>query len=623
MSLHRPFAGLDWTGPAGPRADGFGDVYFSNDDGLAETRAVFLEGCGFPDAFAARRRTVVGELGFGTGLNFLALWQAFRDHAPEHARLDFVTIEGFPLRREDAARALTAWPELEALARDLLAVWPGPGAGAHRRVFEGGRVTLTVFHDEAGAALANMDMAANAWFLDGFAPAKNPGMWSEAAFARIAQLSAPGARLATFTVAGAVRRGLQAAGFEVEKKPGHGRKRERLEAVLTRLPRPRGDALGRGRSSDGPVAVIGGGIAAASLAHALRGRGRETVLIADGGLAAGASGGPQGLFTPRLEAADRPHVRALLNAFEFARALYQDMDGFHPEGALRTGDAARLAKIAEMAGPGLEMVGADAAAARTGIAGAPEGLWIERAGRFDPAALVRALAGETPVIDARAARLARAGDVWRVLDAEGGVLAEAGAVVIAGGADGWPEGAPSLPLQGLGGQAALFALDDPAPAAPLAWGHYVCAAPGGVLIGATHERGGFMEADAAADTLRAEAQAALPAFAARLGAADRVWRASRATLPDRLPAAGPLMSSEYGSLCAAHAKGGPPPPADAPLFEPGLFALTGLGARGFAHAPLLAEAIASDLCSESYPLERAGRHSLHPSRFSLRELRRG
>jgi tRNA 5-methylaminomethyl-2-thiouridine biosynthesis bifunctional protein len=482
---------------------------------------------------------------------------------------------------------------------------------------------LTVFHDEAEAALANMDMAAHAWFLDGFAPAKNPGMWSEAAFARIAELSAPGARLATFTVAGAVRRGLQAAGFDVEKKPGHGRKRERLEAVLTRAPRLRGDALGRGAPCDGPVAVIGGGIAAASLAHALRLRRRETVLIADGGLAAGASGGPQGLFTPRLEAADRPHVRALLNAFEFARTLYQGMDGFRPEGALRTGDAARLTKIAEMSGPGLEMVGADVAAARTGVEGAPAGLWIEGAGRFDPAALVRALAEQTPVIDVRAARIARAGDVWRVMDAGGGVLAEAGAVVIAGGADAWPVGAPSLPLQGLGGQAALFALDGRAAAAPLAWGHYACAAPGGVLIGATHERGAFMAADAAAQALRADVQAALPAFAGRLGAAGRVWRASRATLPDRLPAAGPLPSSEYGALCAAFAKGGPPPPPDAPLFEPGLFALTGLGARGFAHAPLLAEAVASDLCRDSSPFERAGRQSLHPSRFSLRELRRG
>jgi tRNA 5-methylaminomethyl-2-thiouridine biosynthesis bifunctional protein len=623
VALHHPFAVLDWTGPAGPRADGFGDVYFSNEDGLAETRAVFLEGCGFPEAFTKRRQTVVGELGFGTGLNFLALWQAFRDHAPEDARLDFVTVEGFPLRQEDAARALAAWPELGALARELLAVWPGPGAGAHRRVFEGGQVTLTVFHDEAGAALANMDMAAHAWFLDGFAPAKNPGMWSETAFARIAELSAPRARLATFTVAGAVRRGLQAAGFDVEKKPGHGRKRERLEAVLERVPQTRGDALGRGRPADGPVAIIGGGIAAASLAHALRLRGRQTVLIADGGLAAGASGGPQGLLTPRLEAADRPHVRALMNAFEHARMLYGGMEGFHPEGALRTGDGERLARIADLAGPGLEMIGADEAAARTGIAGAPGGLWIERAGRFDPAALVRGLAGEAPVIHARAGRVVRSGDVWRVMDAAGAILAEAGAVVIAGGAGAWPEGAPSLPLQALNGQAALFALGDPAPSAPLAWGHYVCAAPGGALVGATHERGGFMKAGAAADALRAEAQAALPAFAARLGKTCEVWRASRATLPDRLPAAGPLPSSEYGAVCAAHAKGGPPPPADVPLFEPGLFALTGLGARGFAHAPLLAEMIASDLCRGSSPMERAGRRALHPSRCNFRDLRRG
>ncbi|PWE18668.1 FAD-dependent cmnm(5)s(2)U34 oxidoreductase [Marinicauda salina] len=628
--LARPTACLDWSAGDGPRSTESGDVYFSTADGLEETRAVFLRGAGLPEGFAGRSLFTVGELGFGTGLNFLALWDLWRRTAPAGARLHVVSVEGFPLAAADARRALSAWPELAPFAEALLAAWPSPLKGAHRRVFDDGRVTLTVFHDEALAALDSMECAADAWFLDGFAPAKNPEMWREAVFERIAARSRPGARLATFTVAGAVRRGLAAAGFKVEKKSGFGAKRERLEAIYEG-PSPVAPSVSpcaRATPREGPVAVIGGGVAAASLVHALRRRGRAVRVFAEGGWAAGASGGIEGLLTPRLEAADRPHVRALLNAFDHARDLYGPLDGFHAEGALRlAGDDAgreRLARLAGMLDAGFTMIDAAEAARRTGLDSAPGGLWMDRAGRFAPGALVAELAGDQPAEDRRIAALERGAGGWRLRDAAGDVAIEAETVVLAGGAASIPLArSVGLELEPVAGRVGRFALDGPAPTAPIAWGGYLAAArAGGVLIGATHERGDDpVDASAAEAALRDDAVARFPELAERLGLALEGWGGVRAALADRLPAAGPMPGPDFAEAWRDFARGGAAP-GDAPA-DAGLCVLSGFGARGFAHAPLLAEQLAGELCGEPGGLERGGREALHPARFLMRALRRG
>jgi len=228
---------LVWTEDGLPRSRLYGDVYFSSADGLAETRAVFLTGCGMPESFAGRERLVVGELGFGTGLNIAALLDLWRRQAPPEAHLHVFSVEAHPITREDAARALAVWPELGEAAQVLLDHWPGQARGFHRVDLPGFRATLDVAVMDVRQALKSWDGAADAWFLDGFSPALNPAMWSEEILAAVAARSAPGARAATFTVAGAVRRGLQAAGFEIAKRPGFGRKKDRLEAWLPGAPR--------------------------------------------------------------------------------------------------------------------------------------------------------------------------------------------------------------------------------------------------------------------------------------------------------------------------------------------------------------------------------------------------
>ena len=214
---------LDWGDDGQPRSRLYGDVYFSAVDGLAESRAVFLQGCGLPDAWQGRQRFTVGELGFGTGLNILALLDLWRKHRPGEGRLHVFSIEAHPISAGEAARALAHWPELADVSRLLLTRWPGRARGVHRVEFPEFGAILDLAVMQVEPALAGWDGAADAWFLDGFSPALNPAMWREEVMRLVAARSAPGARAATFTVAGHVRRSLAAAGFTVEKQPGFGR----------------------------------------------------------------------------------------------------------------------------------------------------------------------------------------------------------------------------------------------------------------------------------------------------------------------------------------------------------------------------------------------------------------
>lgn len=223
-----PTAELDWGADGVPRSGVFGDVYFSVADGLAETHAVFHAGCNLPAAWENTQHFTIAELGFGTGLNFLATWQLFNATQREGQHLHYISTEGFPLTLADATRALSHWPELQPLATQLLAQWPLALRGVQRLCFP--NVTLTLWLGDVAETLPQMEFTADAWFLDGFAPSKNPAMW-EGIYQHLARLSRSGTRAATYSVAVAVQRGLAAAGFIIEKVPGFGRKRERLQAV--------------------------------------------------------------------------------------------------------------------------------------------------------------------------------------------------------------------------------------------------------------------------------------------------------------------------------------------------------------------------------------------------------
>lgn len=567
---------LIWTEDGTPRSGRFDDVYFSREDGLAETRAVFLAGCGLPGAWAGRRRFTVAELGFGTGLNIAALLDLWRREGPADGRLHIFSVEGFPLGRDEAARALSAWPELAGASEALLAAWPEPTPGFHRLDLPGFNAVLDLAVGEVEGALAQWTGRADAWFLDGFAPSTNPAMWSDAVMDGIAARSAPGARVATFTVAGSVRRALAGRGFEVAKRPGHGRKRERLEA---RLPGAPDEAKGRS------VAIVGAGIAGASLARAFAGLGvRATVVEADRP-GAGASGFPASLVTPRLDAGDDGIAALFAQALERARALYAAVPGaIVAEGVLQLEqqprDAARFDKIAgQPVWPdgAMATVEAGAASGRLGddVGG---GLLMERALALRAAPVLGQWLEGADLITAEVAGLEPLGDHWRLVDDRGGMILEADVVVIAAGwgaAHLWPEG----PLSPVRGQAEWVPGVE---GSPVAWGGYAIPTGEGLLFGATHDRGEVSTEVRPADSARnlAVLTAKLPGLAARVGAAGpgQARAAVRATTPDRLPLAGAVPG------------------------KPGLFVLGGLGSRGFCAAPLLAEHVAALALGNASPL---------------------
>ena len=207
-------ADIEWEDGV-PVSRRFDDPYYARADGLAESRHVFLDGNGLADRFRGAREFRIAELGFGTGLNFLAAWALWREVAPAGARLSFTTFEGFPMTPDAQARALAIWPELDDLVAEMLV---GRMADVDLRVIEG----------DVRETLPAWDGAADAWFLDGFAPARNPEMWGEALMAEVGRKTRPGGTFATYTAAGHVRRSLQVAGFEVRKTPGFGTKREML-----------------------------------------------------------------------------------------------------------------------------------------------------------------------------------------------------------------------------------------------------------------------------------------------------------------------------------------------------------------------------------------------------------
>ena len=223
---------LEFAADGTPVSSAYGDVYHAAQGGPAQARHVFLAGNGLPARWAGRARFTVLETGFGLGLNFLATWAAWRADPARCARLDFVSVEKHPFQAADLARAhagwFAAWPEAAALSAELCAAWPALTPGAHTLELAGGALRLTLLLGDACEVLPALDLAADALYLDGFSPARNPELWSPEICAALARCAAPGASLATWSVAGGLRRALAAAGFALERRPGFAGKREML-----------------------------------------------------------------------------------------------------------------------------------------------------------------------------------------------------------------------------------------------------------------------------------------------------------------------------------------------------------------------------------------------------------
>ncbi|MGE4317116.1 FAD-dependent 5-carboxymethylaminomethyl-2-thiouridine(34) oxidoreductase MnmC [Acinetobacter sp.] len=343
-------ADLDWHQVDGievPVSKLFGDVYFSKDNGLLETRHVFLNGNDLSTRLAKLNDFeyfCVGETGFGTGLNILALWQLWQQLRPDnHSHLHAISVEKFPLRKDDLIRALNVWPELQPLAEQLIAQYPMPIAGCHRLSFPNERFSLDLWLGDAHDVFPVMEKTAtvNAWFLDGFSPSCNPDMWEENVLNNIVRLSDRGTTFASFSVAGVLKRGLKNHGISITRPRGFGHKREMLKAIWN-APENQVETsedldstqkkikLNTAIFKQRQIAIIGAGIAGLSCAWAFAQRGHQVMVYDQTAPLSGGSGNPLALLNPKLCPIEQSPNHLMTLAWQHALNHYATFAAFRP-----------------------------------------------------------------------------------------------------------------------------------------------------------------------------------------------------------------------------------------------------------------------------------------------------
>ena len=320
-----------------PVSDKFDDVYFSNQDGLAETHYVFLKGNQLWERWVNYQEAhfVIAETGFGTGLNFFAVTTLFREFRQKHPdsplkRLYFTSFEKYPLPRDALQQAHLAYPQFSHLAQHLQQHWLNPIQGCYRFHFD--ETTLDLWFGDVAENLPQlgdyMNGKIDAWFLDGFAPSKNPDMWNEQLYQQMFRFTKPQGTFATFTAASAVRKGLENAGFNIKKRKGFGKKRECLSGQkthekLTALSTPWFHSQAANLNKQ-DIAIIGGGIASLCTAISLVKRGAKITIYCEAEQTAlNASGNKQGAFYPQLSDDNERNIRFYIHAFAYGHQFLQ------------------------------------------------------------------------------------------------------------------------------------------------------------------------------------------------------------------------------------------------------------------------------------------------------------
>jgi tRNA 5-methylaminomethyl-2-thiouridine biosynthesis bifunctional protein len=640
-------ANLNWEAGE-PHAQAFDDIYFSRGSGLEESRYVFLTHNQLPQRWLGRDRFTIAETGFGTGLNFLLTWQLWQQQRQPGQQLHFISVEGFPLTREDLAKAHQIWPELQPYSQQLLACYPKLVRGVHRVEFAETGITLTLLFGDANEMLSELQAEVDAWYLDGFDPAKNPEMWNEQLYRQLARLSAPGGTFATFTAAGHVRRGLQGAGFTISKAQGYGKKREMIHGVLAEpvvttsqapwfeLP----PSLSAGRA-----VVIGAGIAGASTAWQLQRRGwAVTVLDKNTQSGEGASGNPAGAFYPALTADYSHYGRLYLMAYLHALRQFEQWQaagknyGWLGSGLLQLGYSDKVRQrqqgIIKVLGECdiAQLLDAKQASEVSGFEQQYGGLFFPEAGWLEPPALCRFMLEKSQATcqyGVTVEGLTQAEQGWQVITDQGEF--ESDIVVITAG-DGIITFAQSqrLPITIARGQISLLPSNKQSEQLQCAVCHEGYLLPQvnrHHVIGASYAPndvdGGIRLDDQKFNLTQLQEHVASfakttesnPEMSNRVG--------MRATTPDQLPMVGPVpdyeaFKQDYAEL--HHGRRADSYPTAQHI--PGLYVLGGLGSRGLTSALLCSELLACQISGEPLPLEKSLVDAVNPARFLIRELKR-
>lgn len=634
-------ANIQWQSGQ-PVSEQFGDVYFSRDNGLAETHHVFIQHNGLPERWSTLKAAhfTVAETGFGTGLNFLCAWQAWLEHAPAQARLHFISCEKYPLSMADTKQALSYWPQLAPLSQQLIAQYDMLSPGFHRMSFDDGRITLTLMIGDAAEMYQQLQAKVDAWFLDGFAPAKNPEMWQSSLFSQMARLSANNASFSTFTSAGIVKRGLVEAGFSVEKVSGYGSKREMLRGQFqgtsthNTATRQNTDSSAQ-RPLEKKAIIVGGGIAGCATSHALAQRGWQVTLIErHASLANEASGNPVGVLYPRLAVQDTVMSRLALASFQYTTRLIHTLrlpeSSYGPCGVLQlTVDERDHERHQAIQARGfsqdiVQYLTADEASQVAGIPLSEHALHFPAAGWIKPQDMCLALAQHKNIqkrLSTEALKLQKLSHGWQVTNTDG--LQEEAPVLILTAANqtmAFPQ-LDSLPLQPVRGQISILqacASSNALKTVVCTDGYISPAIHGHHCLGAS-----FVPDDKTLDIRISEHQHNLKMLKAMLPwLYDQIMQqdmgkqsliggraALRCATPDRIPLTGHLLDHAAEELAS---------PESVPL--EGLYVNTGHGSKGLSQAPYCAEILASALNHEPLPADRQLVAALDPNRFLLRKL---
>lgn len=653
-----------------PESNQFGDIYFNRAGGVEETEHVFLSANGLHERFCAphTRPFVIAETGFGTGLNFLCARALWLERAEATAQLHFISCEKYPLSRTDLSQALSAFPQFSDGIAQLVDAYPEPIPGFFTLRLDGGRVLLTLLLGDALNTLSQLDAQIDAWFLDGFAPAKNPELWNDTLFTQIARLSTLKTTCATFTCAGIVRRGLMAAGFDIHKLPGFGRKREMIagrftghstppaseqeattpEYVQARIAAPnkrpplqpiwfqRPDVADVSK----PVIVVGAGLAGATTARALAEQGIAVKVFERHPQPANeGSGNPQGALYAKLPAKPTSHSRFHLAGLIHTAALIRQWQRKLPQigqlcGVLQlAGNDKELARQQQLIETGaypptlVRAVSAEDASELTGQACLHSGLFFPEAGWVSPPAFCRTLL-DHPLIDCHysvnVTGLQRHERLWLL---EGtGFSAENVVICCANEALVFDQLAhlPLKPIRGQTSQARQPA-DSPALKTVVCGEGYISPPLAGHYCFGASFKLGETTLDIREEEHRHNLEIlrrALPELAHQLGNTTLAGRtALRCSSADYLPLVGPVPDLPAFIDSYAKLRDDARWPFDTPPpLQPGLFINTGHGSKGLISCPLSGQLIAALISGSPLPMEAELSQILHPARFTIKNL---
>lgn len=642
---------ISWHGNV-PYAPLFGDVYFSKENGLQESHYVFAEGNDLITRFKALAENstfVLAELGFGTGLNCLRAWQLFLEHAPKSAKLVIFSAEKHPLSREDLARSLQFWPELVRETKQLITAYPALTPGVHTLQFAD-RITLHFMLGDALSSFQSLLVSGeaaletklrpwqvDAWFLDGFAPKKNPELWSGALFQVMSLLSKPGTTCATFSAAGDVRRGLEAAGFTLTKRTGFGKKRHCLAGQLTKAPQSLKKRQTPWEVPEPALSkkaiVVGAGLAGCFMAHKLARRGVQVTLLDSAPkVGAGGSGNKQAVLFPLFSAYRAPLTEWMLTAFLFAARTYVpwltaglipgELKGLLQFNVYQQALADWLSYYPELG----VFVDAEEASRCAGVALSEEALFVPQGGWLDSEALCEYLM-DTPGIDwqpdTTVDELHYQDGSWQAA----GFHAPHVVLATGGGIQVYSETC-QLPLELFRGQMTAIQASNGSSALKLplcGLGHVLPAYQARHWFGASYH-GKVAHNELSEQDNQANLEK-LRAFPAEVAWADEVcdaWAGVRAKTPDYLPLVGPvpdvdLFKKRFGALQKDSRWFVP----EAGAYYPGLFVCAGFGSRGLTSIPLASEYLAALMCGEPSGLPRHIVESISPARFIMKQIKQG